>query len=337
MFWQKSVLNLEFKNIRLIYKQYIKQIFIYILIILNILILVIIIILISVAFLTLLERKLLGRLQLRKGPNKIGYWGIIQPFSDAIKLIRKEVIILINLNLLYYLLRPIFIFIIILIIWLIYPFLNILLRIDLGLVYLLCCLRIRSYGLLISGWASNSTYSILGAVRSLAQSISYEVRLSIIIISIFLILESFNLIYFIFLQKDIWFICILLPLRLIFFLRLMAELNRAPFDFSEGESELVSGFNVEFIRSGFVIIFLSEYARVLFLRFLFRLIFLGGGFIKFKFYLNILLIRILIIWLRGSIPRFRYDLLIYICWLIILPISLRWILNVFLLKNFFYN
>lgn len=297
------------------------------------LLLVTIIILISVAFLTLMERKFLSYIQIRKGPNKVGFIGLIQPFRDAIKLLSKEIIFINKVNLLIYIYSPILRFILIIIIWIIYPFWVNNLRIKIGLIYLICCLRLGVYGLILSGWASNSSYSLLGSIRSLAQSISYEVRLSIIIIIPILLLDNFNLNNLFYIQKNrIWLIIYIWPLSLIFFFSIIAELNRTPFDFSEGESELVSGFNVEYRRVGFILIFLSEYARILFLRFLFRLFYLGGDYFNLNFYLKILLIVFIVIWIRGSLPRFRYDLLIYICWLIILPFTLNYIFYIILFK-----
>lgn len=289
------------------------------------------------AFLTLLERKLLGYIQIRKGPNKVGYLGILQPFRDAIKLIFKEIYFIIKSNCIYYFFSPIFIFIIIILIWIIYPFYRNLVRFELGLIYLICCFRIRVYGLLITGWSSNSSYSILGSIRSLSQSISYEVRLSIIIFSLIILIERFNLINLRYYQNNYWLIIYIWPLRLIFFFRLIAELNRTPFDFSEGESELVSGFNVEYIRGGFILIFLSEYISIIFLRFIYRIFFLGGDYYNLIFYIKFILIIILVIWIRGTLPRFRYDLLIYLCWLIILPFILNFLYYLIIIKILIYK
>ena len=291
-----------------------------------------IVILLSVAFLTLIERKLLGYIQFRKGPNKLGIIGVLQPFSDAIKLITKESFYLIKSNYLYYLFSPIFILVLNLMIWIIYPFWRNLIIIRNIFLYLLCCFRLGVYGLLISGWSSNSRYSLLGSLRSLAQSISYEVRLSIIIIRPLTLIDSLNLNLLYKYQEFNKLLYFMWPLALLFLFRLMAELNRTPFDFSEGESELVSGFNVEYRSGGFVLIFLSEYSRILFIRFLFINIFVGINFNNLIFYLLILFIRGLIIWIRGRLPRFRYDLLIYICWLIILPISLNYLFYTIIFK-----
>lgn len=258
--------------------------------------------------------------------------GLIQPFSDAIKLLSKEFQLNLKLNFIIYILSPIFRLILILIIWIIYPFWSNFIIIKLRLLYLICCLRLRVYGLLISGWSSNSSYSLLGSLRSLAQSISYEVRLSIIIIIPIFLINDINIIKLYYYQNFNWLVIILWPLRLVFFFRIIAELNRTPFDFSEGESELVSGFNIEYGRIGFILIFLSEYSRILFIRFLYCLIFLGGDFFKFIFYLKIIILSFLIIWIRGTLPRFRYDLLIYLCWLVILPFSLNYMCYIIFFK-----
>lgn len=219
-----------------------------------------------------------------------------------------------------------------LIIWLIYPIFSNLITLEIGVIYILCCFRFSVYGLLITGWSSNSSYSIIGSIRSLRQSISYEVRLAIILIIIIFLVERYNIKNFINFQEDLIFIFFIWPLSYVFFFRIMAELNRTPFDFSEGESELISGFNIEYIRRGFILIFLSEYIRIILLSFLFRIIFLGINFFRLIFYIKIMLIIYLVIWIRGTLPRFRYDFLIYLCWLIILPFSLNYIIYILFFK-----
>lgn len=282
---------------------------------------------------TLIERKLLGYIQIRKGPNKLGFLGLLQPFSDAIKLLAKEDYTIFKLNYLFYYIAPIFRLVLTLIIWIIYPFIRNLIIINYRIIYLICCLGLGGYGLLISGWSSNSSYAILGSIRSLAQSISYEVRLSIIILSSFLLINNFNLSNLIIYQNNCWILLYIWPIRLIFFFRIMAELNRTPFDFSEGESELVSGFNVEYRRGGFVLIFLSEYSRILFLRLLFSILYIRSvEYLNLILCIKIILLSFLILWIRGTLPRFRYDLLIYLCWLIILPFSLNYIFYIILFK-----
>nr|AFN27604.1 NADH dehydrogenase subunit 1 [Diadromus collaris] len=295
-------------------------------------IMVMISILISVAFLTLMERKFLSYIQIRKGPNKLGLIGILQPFSDAIKLMMKEFYLINKLNYMIYLISPMISLILILMMWLIYPFYSNYFMMKLGLMYLMCCLSLGVYSLLMSGWSSNSSYSMLGSLRSLAQSISYEVSLSIIMIIPMFLIDNFNFMNLMYYQENIWLFIFMWPLGLMFLFSIMAELNRTPFDFSEGESELVSGFNIEYMSSGFVLLFLSEYASILFLSFLFNLLFLGSKMINMMFYLKMMFLVILIIWIRGTLPRFRYDLLMYLCWLMILPFSLNYMFYMIFFK-----
>lgn len=203
-------------------------------------------------------------------------------------------------------------------------------------LFFLCCSRIMVYRVMISGWSSNSNYSILGGIRAVAQRISYEVRLVLILISFLIIISSFNFFQFIIYQNHVWFIIIFFPLRIIWIVRCLAETNRTPFDFAEGESELVSGFNIEYRRGGFALIFLAEYSRILFIRFLCRLLFLGGNIFSFIFFIKLTLIRFFWIWVRGTLPRYRYDKLIYIAWKIYLPVSLNIIIFYIGLKMFFF-
>lgn len=294
-------------------------------IIIGILILIIGVI-ISLAFLTLLERKVLRYIQIRKGPNKLGFLGILQPFSDGIKLFTKEIIYLNSSNYLFYYLSPIIGFILSLIVWLIIPYYFNIISFDLGILYFLSCIRLGVYVLLIAGWSSNSNYSLLGGLRAVAQTISYEVRLALIIISRLIIIIRFNVIKFSEYQNLIWFIFIIFPLGLCFLSSLIAETNRTPFDFAEGERELVSGFNIEYRRGGFALIFLAEYSIILFIRIIFVLIFLGGYNLNLNFYLKITFISFIFIWIRGTLPRYRYDKLIYLCWKRYLPISLNYLL-----------
>lgn len=283
-------------------------------------------VLIGVAFLTLLERKVLGYIQIRKGPNKVGLIGILQPFSDAIKLFTKEQIYPRFSNYLSYYFSPVVAFILSLIIWILIPYYFNILRFNLGILFFLCCTRLRVYTVIVAGWSSNSNYALLGGLRAVAQTISYEVSLALILISRIIIIIRFNIIYFNIYQKIIWFIFIMFPLRLCWFSSRLAETNRTPFDFAEGERELVSGFNIEYRRGGFALIFLAEYSRILFIRLLFVLLYLGGYNLSFFFYLKLRLIGFLFIWVRGTLPRYRYDKLIYLAWKIYLPISLNFLL-----------
>lgn len=283
-------------------------------------------VLIGVAFLTLLERKVLGYIQIRKGPNKVGYIGILQPFSDAIKLFTKEQTYPRFSNYLSYYFSPVVRFILSLIIWIIIPYYFNLIRFNLGLIFFLCCTRLGVYTVIIAGWSSNSNYALLGGLRAVAQTISYEVRLALILISRILIIIDFNLIKFSIYQNLIWFFFLILPLSLCWFSSRLAETNRTPFDFAEGERELVSGFNIEYRRGGFALIFLAEYSRILFIRLLFVLLYLGGYRLDFFFYIKLRIISFLFIWVRGTLPRYRYDKLIYLAWKIYLPISLNFLM-----------
>lgn len=283
-------------------------------------------VLVGVAFLTLLERKVLGYIQIRKGPNKVGFIGILQPFSDAIKLFTKEQTYPNFSNYLSYYFSPVIRFILSLMIWILIPYYFNIIRFNLGILYFLCCTSLGVYTVIVAGWSSNSNYALLGGLRSVAQTISYEVRLSLILISRIIIIIDFNLINFFEYQNIIWFLFLIFPLRLCWIRSRLAETNRTPFDFAEGERELVSGFNVEYRRGGFALIFLAEYSRILFIRLLFVLIYIGGFNLDILFYLKLTFISFLFIWVRGTLPRYRYDKLMYLAWKRYLPISLNFLL-----------
>lgn len=286
----------------------------------------IVFVLVGVAFLTLIERKVLRYIQIRKGPNKVGIIGIMQPFCDAIKLFRKEYIIPTSSNYLVYYFSPIFSLFLALILWLCFPFVIKFISFNLGVMYILRCIRLGVYSLIIAGWSSNSNYSLLGRLRAVAQTISYEVCIILILLSYLFLLIRFRLLDFIVYQSffDLFFFNI--PIRFILFIIFLAETNRSPFDFAEGESELVSGFNVEYGRGGFALIFLAEYARILFISSLFCIIFLGRAIFSLFFFLKIVFISFLFIWVRGSYPRYRYDKLMYLTWKRYLSISLNYLL-----------
>lgn len=283
-------------------------------------------VLIGVAYLTLLERKVLGYIQIRKGPNKVGFIGILQPFSDAIKLFTKEQTYPNFSNYISYYFSPVVSFILSLIIWLLIPYYFNLIRFNLGVLFFLCCTRLGVYTVIVAGWSSNSNYALLGGLRAVAQTISYEVRLALILMSRIVIIMDFNLLNFFIYQDLIWFIILIFPLSLCWISSRLAETNRTPFDFAEGESELVSGFNIEYRRGGFALIFLAEYSRILFIRILFVLIYLGGFNLRIIFYLKLRFISFLFIWVRGTLPRYRYDKLMYLAWKRYLPISLNFLL-----------
>nr|YP_009110236.1 NADH dehydrogenase subunit 1 [Pseudoxya diminuta]AIW64992.1 NADH dehydrogenase subunit 1 [Pseudoxya diminuta] len=297
----------------------------YYMFILNFLLLIICV-LISVAFLTLLERKVLGYIQIRKGPNKVGFLGIPQPFSDAIKLICKEQPIPIMSNYLFYYFSPVFNLMISLVIWVIFPYMTYMCSFSYGFLFFLCCTSLSVYTVMIAGWSSNSNYSLLGSLRSVAQTISYEVSLALIILSLIILIGGFNLVDFMNYQIFCWFIIISFPLFLSCFASCLAETNRTPFDFAEGESELVSGFNIEYGSVSFTLIFLAEYTSIVFMSMLLTLIFLGGNFYSFTFFLKLAFLSFLFIWVRGTLPRFRYDKLMYLAWKIFLPLSLNFLI-----------
>lgn len=292
-------------------------------------------IIVRVAFLTLLERKVLGYIQIRKGPNKIGFIGILQPFCDAIKLFSKEQIVPYLSNFFIYYLSPVFSLFLSLFIWNCLPYIFKFFSFDLGVLFFFCCLSFGVYSVIIAGWSSNSIYALLGSLRSVAQTISYEVSLVLMFFSILFVLESFNFLFFEIFQKKIWFLFFFFPISLIWIVSRLAETNRTPFDFAEGESELVSGFNVEYGAGGFALIFLAEYARILFISLIFSLIFLGSIILSFFFFLKLNFISFLFIWVRGTFPRYRYDKLINMSWKSYLPISL-FLLFFFISLNIFF-
>nr|AMW67877.1 NADH dehydrogenase subunit 1 [Micromus sp. YW-2016]ARO47905.1 NADH dehydrogenase subunit 1 [Micromus angulatus] len=287
--------------------------------------LLIICVLVGVAFLTLLERKVLGYIQIRKGPNKVGFYGIPQPFCDAIKLFTKEQVFPIVSNYLIYCFSPIMSLFLSLIIWLMFPYLSMLFNFNLGILFFLCCTSLGVYTVMISGWSSNSNYSLLGGLRAIAQTISYEVSMALLLLCFILLVGSFNLIEFEVYQNKIWFMFLSFPLMLMWMSSSLAETNRTPFDFAEGESELVSGFNVEYSSGGFALIFLAEYASILFMSMLFSVMFLGSNVFSLFFYLKLLFISFLFIWVRGTLPRYRYDKLMYLSWKSYLPVTLNFL------------
>nr|AQP26620.1 NADH dehydrogenase subunit 1 [Cornitermes cumulans] len=288
--------------------------------------LLMIFVMVGVAFLTLLERSVLGYIHIRSGPNKVGFVGLFQPFSDAIKLFTSEQYFPLVSNYLIYYFSPIFGFFLSLLVWLLIPYLSGLVSFELGLLFFLACTSLGVYTVMIAGWSSNSGYSLLGGLRALAQTISYEVSLAFILLSFVVLICSYNLIYFYSFQVYLWLIFFSFPLSFIWFISCLAETNRTPFDFAEGESELVSGFNVEYGGGGFALIFLAEYASILFMSLLFCIIFLGSDLYSFLFYFKLTFISFLFVWVRGTMPRFRYDKLMYLAWKSFLPLSLNYLL-----------
>nr|YP_007026250.1 NADH dehydrogenase subunit 1 [Chrysomya bezziana]AFV08310.1 NADH dehydrogenase subunit 1 [Chrysomya bezziana] len=288
--------------------------------------LLIIFVLVSVAFLTLLERKVLGYIQIRKGPNKVGIAGIPQPFCDAIKLFTKEQTYPLLSNYISYYFSPIFSLFLSLLVWMCMPMFVKLFSFNLGLLFFLCCTSLGVYTVMIAGWSSNSNYALLGGLRAVAQTISYEVSLALVLLSFIFLIGGYNMLMFYKYQMFIWFLFIMFPMALVWFSISLAETNRTPFDFAEGESELVSGFNVEYSSGGFALIFLAEYASILFMSMLFCVMFLGSDVFSFFFYIKLTFVSFMFIWVRGTLPRFRYDKLMYLAWKSFLPFSLNFLL-----------
>lgn len=298
--------------------------------------------LIVVAFFTLIERKVMASIQRRKGPNVVGLWGFLQPFADGFKLVIKEVIIPNKANKFLFVIAPGITLFLSFISWVAISFdLNTqILNLNNSLLYVLVISALGVYGILLSGWSSNSKYALMGSLRSVSQMISYEVSISLIVIPIILLSGSLNLNQIIFIQeKIIWFLFPLLPLSVIFFISILAETNRAPFDLPEAEAELVAGYNVEYSAITFAAFFLGEYANILLMSSLFVIFFLGGGlgigifylfettffFIIFQdlfFCLKIIFINFLFVFVRANLPRFRFDQLMFIGWKVFLPLTL---------------
>lgn len=279
--------------------------------------------LVAIAFYTLIERKFLGYFQLRKGPNKVRISGIPQPFADAIKLFIKEHIQPNIANYAIFIVAPILGLILTLLLWAIYPHSNSALYLRFGALYFLCVSRINVYSTFLAGWCSNSKYALLGALRGIAQTISYEVSMSLILLSALIIFNTMDL-SIITTKLYSWPLLIIAPISIIWIITNLAETNRTPFDFAEGESELVSGFNVEYGGAIFALIFIAEYANILIIRLLTSVLFSGHSLILTDAFLIIktLIIATLFVWIRATLPRIRYDNLIYLTWKRFLPISL---------------
>nr|YP_010125576.1 NADH dehydrogenase subunit 1 [Friesea propria]ABV02153.1 NADH dehydrogenase subunit 1 [Friesea propria] len=291
-------------------------------------------VLICVAFIVLLERKVLGYIQLRKGPNKVGVIGILQSFSDAIKLFTKEQMVPSFSNIVVFFLAPAFTFTIILFLWGVIPMNSCVLNLELGGLFFFCCTSLGVYGLMASGWSSNSNYAMLGAMRGVAQTISYEVSMAFLFIGLVFMINSLNFEDFTNNQEYTIIMLTSLPIFLMWLASSLAETNRTPFDFAEGESELVSGFNIEYGSGGFALLFLAEYASIIFMSYLMVVMFLGG--LKSFIYMNMMgmIFCFIFIWMRGTYPRLRYDKLMTLAWKSFLPNSLSFFMFYLALKFF---
>nr|YP_010952632.1 NADH dehydrogenase subunit 1 [Acanthopleura vaillantii]WMQ53039.1 NADH dehydrogenase subunit 1 [Acanthopleura vaillantii] len=283
-------------------------------------------ILLSVAFFTLFERKGLGYIQVRKGPNKVGYLGVIQPLADALKLFMKEESGVNASNKGPYYFAPGLSLILSLCLWSLYWSGFEIWYMSLAIMFFLCISALNVYGTMISGWASNSKYSLLGALRAVAQTISYEVSLFLLLLSVICLSGKLDFGSIVMFQNRFWNMVLLLPVFFMWLLVCVAETNRAPFDFAEGESELVSGFNIEYGGGLFALIFLAEYASILFMSMVTCVLFFGGMdsdlFGSVFFWLSSVMVSFFFIWVRGTFPRLRYDLLMSLTWLSLLPVSL---------------
>jgi NADH-quinone oxidoreductase subunit H len=304
-------------------------------------------VLISVAFLTLAERKVLAAMQLRKGPNVVGPFGLLQPFADAIKMLMKETIIPSGANRVLFLAAPMLTFMLAMLAWAVIPVNDgwAIADINVGILYLFAISSLGVYGIIIAGWASNSKYAFLGALRSAAQMVSYEVSIGFVIVTVLLCVGSLNLTEIVRAQENLWFFIPLFPMFVIFFISALAETNRAPFDLPEGESELVAGFFVEYSSMSFALFFLGEYANMILMSALATILFLGGWYPPLSiapftwvpgpvwFALKICFCLFVFIWVRATFPRYRYDQLMRLGWKVFLPFTLLWlVLTAFFLK-----
>nr|AGM47632.1 NADH dehydrogenase subunit 1 [Perodicticus potto edwarsi] len=293
------------------------------------LLLLIIPIILAMAFLTLLERKTLGYMQLRKGPNIVGPNGLLQPFADAMKLFIKEPLRPLTSSTLLYVVAPTLALSIALIMWTPLPIPHPLININLGVLFILATSSLAVYSILWSGWASNSKYALIGALRAVAQTISYEVTLAIILLSTLMMNGTYILPTFILTQEHTWLLLPSWPLAMMWYISTLAETNRAPFDLTEGESELVSGFNVEYAAGPFALFFMAEYTNIIMMNALTTTIFLSSlnnfnspEFFSTSFTLKTLLLTTMFLWIRASYPRFRYDQLMHLLWKSFLPLTL---------------
>jgi NADH-quinone oxidoreductase subunit H len=304
--------------------------------------------LIGVAYLTFAERKVIGYIQVRIGPNRVGIWGLLQPFADIIKLIHKEIIIPSRSNKYLFIIAPIFSLTPALVGWAVVPFNQgtVLANINAGILFLFAMSSLGVYGILIAGWASNSKYAMLGALRSAAQTVSYEIAMGFAFVGVLLAAGSMNMTEIVLSQRGgllHWWFIPLLPLFMVFWIAAMAETNRAPFDLAEGESEIVAGFHVEYSAIGFAMFFLAEYANMILISAIMTLMFLGGWLSPFEgipvlsdifffvpgviwFFAKIAFFLFVYLWVRATFPRYRYDQLMRLGWKVLIPVTIVWLI-----------
>jgi len=297
-------------------------------------------VLISVAYLTLAERKVMAAMQARKGPNVVGPFGLMQPFADALKMLMKETIVPTGANRILFIVAPLLTMTLAMIAWAVIPVNDgwAIANINVGILYLFAISSLGVYGIVIAGWASNSKYAFLGAMRSAAQMVSYEVSMGFVIVTVLLCAGSLNLTDIVRAQEHVWFFIPLFPMFIVFFISTLAETNRAPFDLPEGESEIVGGFHVEYGAMTFGLFFLGEYANMILMSAMTSILFLGGWlspipFAPFTwvpgpiwFIAKICLVLFMFVWVRATFPRFRYDQLMRLGWKVFLPMSLGWLI-----------
>jgi NADH-quinone oxidoreductase subunit H len=295
--------------------------------------------LLAVAYLTYAERKVLAAAQLRKGPNVVGVFGLLQPIADGAKLLFKETVIPSGANRFVFVVAPILTFVLSLIAWAVIPFDAgvVVSNINVGVLYLFAISSMGVYGIIMAGWSSNSKYAFLGGLRSAAQMVSYEVSIGFVIVSVLLCVGSLNLSAIVEAQRTVWFCVPLFPMFIVFFISGLAETNRSPFDLPEGESELVAGFFVEYSAMTFALFYLGEYANMILMSAMTSILFLGGWLAPFNvapftwvpgplwFALKIAFVLFCFLWVRATFPRFRYDQLMRLGWKVFLPLSLGWL------------